>query len=58
MNNIMIPLEEYEGYFSDSIGYKEITGHFVFGIKIGENVCGKSRYFADGHKTGPSYSLI
>ena len=54
----MIPLEEYEGYFSDSIGYKEITGHFVFGIKIGENVCGKSRYFADGHKTGPSYSLI
>ena len=52
MKYIMLAFEECEGYLSDIIGYKDITGHLVFDIKIGENLWRKSRYFLDVHKTG------
>ena len=33
------------------IGYKKITGHLVYDIKLGENFRRKARFCADGHKT-------
>ena len=32
-------------------GFKEITGHVIFDIKLGENFRRKARFVADGHKT-------
>ena len=43
----------YTGDTSDLIGYQEITTHFIFDIKLGENFRRKARLVADGHKTEP-----
>ena len=52
----------YEGNPHNLIGYQEITTHFVFDIKMGENFCREARLVADGHKTKPpasiTYSLV
>ena len=36
---------------SELKGYQEITTHFIFDIKLGENFRQKARLVADGHKT-------
>lgn len=39
------------------MGYQEITTHFIFDIKMGENFCRKARLVADGHKTEPPAAI-
>ena len=51
MKNNRVAFEEYEGDISKLVGYKRITGHMVFDVKLGENFRRKARYCADGHKT-------
>ena len=51
MKNNRIAFEEHEGDPSSLKGFKEITGHLVFDIKLGENFRRKARFCADGHKT-------
>ena len=41
----------YDGDIKDLVGYQEITTHFIFDIKLGENFRRKGRLVADGHKT-------
>ena len=36
---------------SKLVGYKEITGHIIFDVKLGEGFRRKARFVADGHKT-------
>ena len=37
---------------SDIVGYKKITGHLVFTIKLGDNFHRKVRYCDNGHDNG------
>ena len=57
MDNVKVAFEIYGGNVSDLIGYKEITGHLVFDVKLGENFRRKARYCADGHKTDTPASV-
>eukprot|EP00978_Attheya_sp_CCMP212_P000550 scaffold1076_cov32-Attheya_sp.AAC.2 len=57
MKNVRISFEEYDGNPEELIGYKEITGHLVFDVKLGENIRRKARFCADGHKTGAPSSV-
>ncbi|CAJ1962216.1 unnamed protein product [Cylindrotheca closterium] len=51
MKNNQVAFEEFGGDIKKLIGYKRITGHMVFDVKLGENFRQKARYSADGHKT-------
>ncbi|CAJ1948165.1 unnamed protein product [Cylindrotheca closterium] len=51
MKNNRIAFEGYNGDVSKLVGYKQITGHMVFDVKLGKNFRRKARYCADGHKT-------
>ena len=51
MKKIREAFELYEGDVNDLTGYQEITTHFIFDIKLGENFRRKARLVADGHKT-------
>ena len=51
MKKIRPAFKLYEGDVKDLIGYQEITTHFIFDIKLGENFRRKARLVADGHKT-------
>ena len=51
MKNNRIAFEEFDGDVEKLMGYKKITGHLVFDVKLGENFRRKARYCADGHKT-------
>ena len=56
MNNRMTEFEEYTGNMSDIVGYEQITGHLLFGIKLGEYFHSKPIYCVGSHKTGqPPY---
>ena len=44
-------VDEYGGYPSNLIGYQNITGHMIFGVKMGNNFCRKARFVVDVHKT-------
>ena len=57
MKNNRIAFEEHEGDPSSLKGFKEITGHLVFDIKLGENFRRKARFCADGHKTEAPQSV-
>lgn len=60
MANVRIAFEEYEGPLTvdgKPKGYKPLTVHMVFDIKLGENYRRKSRLVADGHKTEAPPSL-
>jgi len=35
--NSRVAFEAYDGKVEDLIGYEEITGHFVFDVKLSEN---------------------
>ena len=53
MPKIIRALERHEGTEKELIdrGFKEITGHIIFDVKLGENFRRKARFVADGHKT-------
>lgn len=53
MSKIINSVQEHTGTVKDleDVGFKEITGHMIFDIKLGENFRRKARYVADGHKT-------
>ncbi|CAJ1933595.1 unnamed protein product [Cylindrotheca closterium] len=51
MKNNRVAFEEFGGDIKKVIGYKRITGHMVFDVKLGENFRRKAQYCADGHKT-------
>lgn len=57
MTNNCVAFEEYNGDISKLVGYKSITGHMVFDVKLGENFRRKARLVADGHKTTAPSSL-
>ena len=57
MNNVRVAFEEYDGDPNSLVGYTQITGHLVFDVKLGENFRRKTRYCADGHKTGAPASV-
>ena len=37
MNNNRIAFETYEGDVKDLVGYKEITGHLIYAVKLAQN---------------------
>ena len=47
----------YNGKPEDLFGYKQISTHMIFDIKLGENFRRKARLVADGHKTDPPSSV-
>ena len=49
MTNNRVDFEHYEGNTSDLVAYEEITGHFIFDVKMSENLRINSRFVADGH---------
>ena len=49
MTNNRVDFEHYEGNTSDLVAYEEITGHFIFDLKLSENFRRKARFVADGH---------
>lgn len=51
MKNNRVAFEKYAGDVSKLIGYKKITAHLIFDVKLGENFRRKARFVADGHKT-------
>ena len=51
MTNNRIAFELHEGDISKLVGFKEITAHMIFDVKLGENFRRKARFCADGHKT-------
>lgn len=57
MNKIRDAFELYTGDPSTLIGYQEITTHWIFDIKLGENFRRKARLVGDGHKTKPPTSV-
>jgi hypothetical protein len=62
MRNVRIAFEEFDGDPNTLVGYTQIPGHLVFDVKLGENFRRKTRYCADGCKTGApalvSYSTV
>ncbi|CAJ1938729.1 unnamed protein product [Cylindrotheca closterium] len=62
MKNNRIAFEEFDGDIEKLMGYKKITGHLVFHVKLGENLQRKAMYCADGHKTEApaalTYSMV
>ena len=57
MKKIKQAFRKYDGDPTSLIGYKEITTHIIFDIKMGENFRRKSRLVADGHKTDTPASV-
>jgi len=57
MKNNRVAFEEYEGDISKLVGYKRITGHMIFDVKLGENFRRKARFVADGHLTDAPAAL-
>ena len=49
--------EAYEDDIKKLMAYQQITLHWVFDIKLGENFRRESRLVADGHKTVPPCSI-
>ena len=51
MKKIRNAVKKYDKEPTTLVGWQEITTHFVFDIKLGENFRRKARLVADGHKT-------
>ena len=52
MKNIRPAFEIREKYISElPPGYKNITCHMIFDVKMGKNFRRKVQFVADGHKT-------
>ena len=57
MKNNRVAFEEYTEEVSKLVGYKKITGHMIFDVKLGENFRRKARFVADGHLTAPPTAM-
>ena len=57
MPNIENAVDEYNGDPSNLIGYQKITSHVIFGVKVGKNFRGKSRFVSGDHKTETPISI-
>jgi hypothetical protein len=57
MKNNRVAFEEFNGDITRLVGYKKITGHIIFDVKLGENFRRKARFVADGHLTSPPQSM-
>ena len=57
MKKIRDAFRKHDGNPHELIGYQQITTHFIFDIKMGENFRRKARLVADGHKTRPPASI-
>jgi hypothetical protein len=54
MSNVRVAFAEYDGELTQDgkpKGYKFVSTHIVFDVKLGENYRRKARLVADGHKT-------
>ena len=51
MANVMMAFDEIDDPSTLGKEYNEITGHFIFDVKLGENFRRKARLIVDGHKT-------
>jgi hypothetical protein len=51
MKKIRNAFQRYDSEPTKLIGYQEITTHWIFDIKLGENFRRKARLVGDGHKT-------
>ena len=49
MTNNRVAFEHHEGNTRDLVAYEEITGHFIFDVKLYENFRRKARFVADGN---------
>ena len=49
MTNNYVAFEHYEGNTSDLVAYAEITGHFIFDVKLSGKFRRKAMFVADGH---------
>jgi hypothetical protein len=61
MSNVRVAFEEYDGELTQDgkqKGYKFVSTHMVFDVKLGENFRRKARLVADGHKTDAPTSTI
>jgi hypothetical protein len=61
MSNVRVAFEEYDGELTQDgkpKGYKFVSTHMVFDVKLGENYRRKARLVADGHKTDAPTSTI
>ena len=57
MRKIRPAFQLYKGDTKELVGHQEITTHFIFDIKLGENFRRKARLVADGHKTNTPSSV-
>ena len=60
MTNVKVAFKEYDGEFTQDgkpKGYKFVSTHMVFDVKLGENYRRKARLVADGHKTDVPTSI-
>ena len=46
MTNNWVDFEHYEGNSSDLVAYEEITGNFIFDVKLSDNFRRKARFVA------------
>ena len=51
MKKIRDAFKLYDSNPHELLGYQQITTHWIFDIKMGENFRHKARLVADGHKT-------
>ena len=51
MKNVMTAFDEIEDPSTLGKEYKQVTGHLIFDVKLGEGFRRKARWVADGHKT-------
>ena len=57
MKNARVAFKEYDGNPEQLIGFKQITAHLSFYVKLGENFRRKARLVADGHKMDTPASM-
>ena len=57
MSKIENAFDEYVGDPSSYIGYQKHTGYMIFDAKIGDNLCCKARFVANGHTTETPISI-
>jgi hypothetical protein len=53
MSNVRVAFEEYDGEMTQDgkpKGYKFVSTHMMFDVKLGENYRRKARLVADGHQ--------
>ena len=55
MNNSRFAFNFLDKYDRDPVGYKEITCHLIFNVKM--DLTRKARYLSGGHITDPPLSM-